>query len=246
MRTGRLKFIQVTMIFLFFLSFNCFSLSQPNHEVGITVKTISQDHPALKVNLQIPCFEIKYDLSIQEKITARVENDVFGFLQELTKDSEKYLKTAEEEEWQPEKYIGETIFELHYLSDKILSFSIIYYSYTLGAHGFTEQVSYNFDLETGRDIKIDDLFIDYEHYRDLINQEIKKQIAVEKELYFNEGVDFQSITDSQSFYIQYDGIVVYFGLYEIAPYADGIRYFKIPFRIFNGLTSDHLRYFALN
>ena len=247
MRTGSLKYIRVVVVMLLLLVFfNDYSLSQTEHEVGITVKTISRDQAALKTNLQIPCFEIRNKPSIEKKITARVEHDIFGFLQELTEDSEKYLKTVEEEEWQPEKYIGETIFELHYLSDKILSFSIIYYSYTLGAHGFTEQVSYNFDLETGEVIKIDDLFLDYEHYRDVINREIKKQIAAEEEIYFNRGADFQTITDTQSFYIQYDGIVVFFGLYEIAPYADGIRYFKIPFRIFDGLTSEHLPYFALS
>lgn len=228
-----------------------FSLISPfypfaQQDIEIEIRTITTDYSALKTSLQIPIFKSFKNGQIQDQISARVEEDVFGFLEELKEDSEKYLETTNEAEWQHEKYIGETIFALHYLSEKVLSFSIFYYSYTQGAHGFTEQVSYNFDLETGNEIKIEDLFLDYDQHRDLINQEIKRQITVEEELYFNEGKDFQSIKDNQPFYIQYDGIVVYFGLYEIAPYADGIRYFKIPFHIFNGLTSDHLRYFAIN
>ncbi|GAG31008.1 unnamed protein product, partial [marine sediment metagenome] len=43
---------------------------------------------------------------------------------------------------------------------------------------------------------------------------------------------FQSISEEQPFYLIEDGIVVYFGLYEIAPYTSGIRYFKIPYSLF--------------
>jgi len=247
MKTTAPKLIQWSIIFLIMLFFcHSFSLSQSYDEIKISIKTTSGDYPALKTNLQIPFFEGFNNEEIQNRITERIETDVFGFLDELAEDSEKYLETARKEGWQPKKYVGETIFELHYLSEKILSFSIIYYSYTLGAHGFTERISYNFDLETGEEIEIEGLFQDYGQYKDLINQEIKKQIAAEKALYFNQGKDFQSIMNHQPFYIQYDGIIVYFGLYEIAPYAVGICYFKIPFHIFRDLTSDHLRYFAIN
>ncbi|TET09608.1 MAG: DUF3298 domain-containing protein [Candidatus Atribacteria bacterium] len=40
------------------------------------------------------------------------------------------------------------------------------------------------------------------------------------------------MSEEQPFYLIEDGIVVYFGLYEIAPYASGIRYFKIPYFLF--------------
>ena len=39
--------------------------------------------------------------------------------------------------------------------------------------------------------------------------------------------EFKSIEDKQKFYIQDDNIVVYFDLYDIAPYAAGIPEFKI-------------------
>lgn len=247
MKTYLLKFIQFMIIFIIILfCFNYPSLAQKNHEIIISVKTISEDYPALTTNLQIPFFEGFGNEEIQNRIATIIETDVFSFLDELIRDSEKYLETAKEAGWQTRKYIGETIFELHYLSEKIISFSLIYYSYTLGAHGFTERINYNFDLKTGDEIKIKDLFLDYNQYMDLINHEIKRQIDAEKAIYFNEGKDFQSILESQPFYIQYDGMVIYFGLYEIAPYAEGIRYFKIPFHIFRDLSSDHLRYFAIN
>ena len=39
--------------------------------------------------------------------------------------------------------------------------------------------------------------------------------------------EFKSIEDKQKFYIQDDNIVVYFDLYDIAPYAAGIPEFII-------------------
>jgi len=246
MKTGLIKLIRlmVMIIIIFFCSH--FSFAQSNHEIKVSINTIHEDYPALTTRLQIPFFEGFRNEEIKDRISTIIETDVFNFINTLSEDSQKYFEAAKEEGWDLRKYIGETIFEMHYLSKRILSFSIIFYSYTLGAHGFTERVSYNFDLETGNNIKIEDLFIDYDEYIDLMNQEIKKQIFVEKELYFNEGKDFQSIHKNQGFYIQYDGIVIYFGLYEIAPYVAGIRYFKIPFNIFRGLTGEHLRYFAIN
>jgi len=245
MKSDVLKYIKYLLIFLIVLFFSNISLGWSNDEINIHVKNIIEDYPALKTNLQIPVFEGFSNEIVQVNIRKRVETDVFNFLNKLLEDSEKYLETAKEAGWSPKTYIGETIFELHYLSKEILSFSIVYYSYTLGAHGFTERVSYNFDLESGEKIEIGNLFEGYD-YKKFIDEEIKKQIAIEKELYFNNGEDFQSIKEDQTFYIQYDGIVIYFALYEIAPYANGIRYFKIPFNIFRDLTSEHLPYFAIN
>ncbi len=70
-----------------------------------------------------------------------------------------------------------------------------------------------------------------EKAKKVINQEIKRQIQLDPELYFNNGELFKSINDDQPFYIVDDGIVIFFGLYEISPYVYGIRYFKIPFSL---------------
>ncbi len=246
MKAGVLKGFPLFMVLLMLYFYCDASLCQHEQQLKFSIKTISRNDPALKTNLQVPVFEGMSDEAIQDRINRKIEEDIFTFSDELAKSSERCLEIADKIKWQQEQCIGETIFELHYLSEKVMSFSMIYYSYTLGAHGFTEQISYNFDLKTGQEITVQELFYGYNHYEEFINQEIKRQIAIEKDIYFNEGKDFQSIRNNQPFYIQYDGIVIYFGLYELAPYADGIRYFKIPFSIFSGLTSEHLPYFTLN
>ena len=232
----------ILMIILFFI-LPVFAVEQP--DVKVEIKIFQEEYPALVADLQIPIFTGFSNQQIQEKINQKIEQDIYGFLNQLVEDSNEYLKIAQKEGWDSRKYTAQNNFQFHYLSSKVLSFSIIYYYYTLGAHGMTEQVSYNFDLGTaGESIQIGDLFINYSQYKELINQEIKRQILAEKELYFNEGADFKSISEDQPFYLEYDGLTAYFGLYELAPFAFGICYFKLPFGIFPGLSSDNLKYFG--
>jgi len=105
---------------------------------------------------------------------------------------------------------------------------IDYYSYTGGAHGFTDRRAYNIDLTTGRELRLSDLFAPDFNYISIINEEIKKQIQAGDEIFFDGELGFQSITENQPFYIEEGNLVIYFGLYEIAPYAAGIQEFRFP------------------
>ncbi|MCG2821958.1 MAG: RsiV family protein, partial [Candidatus Atribacteria bacterium] len=82
------------------------------------------------------------------------------------------------------------------------------------------------------EIILSDILKDKKDYIDIINQEIKRQVNLNPQEYFSEWSAFQSISQEQPFYLIEDGMVIYFGLYEIAPYASGIRYFKIPNSLF--------------
>jgi hypothetical protein len=150
----------------------------------------------------------------------------------LQTESEKYLQDAKEEGWEIRKYSATIYYIAHYQKDDLLSFSVFYYSYTLGAHGHTLQRAYNFNLLNGEEILLSDILKEKKNYVDIINQEIRKQIELNPQEYFSDWSVFQSISEEHPFYLIEDGIVVYFGLYEIAPYSSGIRYFKIPYSLF--------------
>ena len=94
------------------------------------------------------------------------------------------------------------------------------------------QRAYNFNLLNGEEILLSDILKEKKDYVDIINQETKRQIELNPQKYFSDWSVFQSISEEQPFYLIEDGIVDYFGLYEIAPYASGIRYFKIPYSLF--------------
>ena len=55
-------------------------------------------------------------------------------------------------------------------------------------------------------------------YKEIVNNFITEEINNNPEIYFKGDEGFKRISENQSFYIDEDGIVIYFGLYEIAPY----------------------------
>ena len=55
----------------------------------------------------------------------------------------------------------------------------------------------------------------------------------------NVGVyDFKGLKDEQKFYIEDDDLVIYFDLYDIAPYALGIPKFKINISTIQDIVKD--------
>lgn len=109
-----------------------------------------------------------------------------------------------------------------------------YYQFTGGAHGGTERRHYNYDLATGQEVALKDLFNQGVDYKKIINQEIGAQIKANPEggYFAQPELGFKTIADDQPFYLADGGLVVYFAQYEIAPYAAGIPEFKIPFSLF--------------
>jgi len=203
-----------------------------SQEITITDLVIKEDHEALKVDMVFPLVHGIKNKQVEEKINQTIQKDVLNFKEMLQTESEKYLQGAKEEGWEIRKYEAFAYYIVHYQKDDLLSFSVFYYSYTLGAHGHTLQRAYNFNLVNGEEILLSDILKEKKDYIDIINQEIITQIELNPQEYFTEWSVFQSISEEQPFYLIEDGIVVYFGLYEIAPYSSGIRYFKIPYSLF--------------
>lgn len=202
-------------------------------EITISDFVIKEDYEALKVDITIPVIQGLKDKQVEEKINKTIQEDIHNFRYRVQTESEKYLQSTKMEggEIIKYKYIASTYYIVHYQKDNILSLSVFYYCYTLGAHGCTVQKTYNLNLKNGERISLSDILEERKDYEEIINQEIKRQILINPEVYFDDAV-FHSINQEQPFYIIDDGIVVYFGLYELAPYSSGIRYFKIPFSIF--------------
>lgn len=118
--------------------------------------------------------------------------------------------------------------------DDLLSFYIDYYQFTGGAHGLTTRRAYTLDVKNGNKLKIKNLFKNGYDYKSFIDKEIKKQVDANKEKYFEGLEGFNGINDEVKFYIKGDNLVIYYGQYEIAPYASGIPEFNIPIQKFDG------------
>ncbi|MGB6371712.1 MAG: DUF3298 and DUF4163 domain-containing protein [Atribacterota bacterium] len=201
-------------------------------EITISDIVIKEDYEALEVDLTIPVIQGLEDKQVEEKINQTIQENILNFRYRIQTESEEYLQSAKSKGEEIRKYIAAAYYIVHYQTNDLLSLSVFYYCYTLGAHGCTVQEAYNLNLANGEEISLQEILKEKKDYVKIINQEIKRQIKLNPEVYFDDEV-FHSISQEQPFYLIEDGIVIYFGLYEIAPYSSGIRYFKIPFALFD-------------
>ncbi|WP_274650700.1 DUF3298 and DUF4163 domain-containing protein [Paenibacillus humicola] len=115
-------------------------------------------------------------------------------------------------------------FEIKNNQKGILSLSLFNYAYTGGAHGLTLQQSLTFDMGSGKSYTLPELFKPGSPYVRRLSDLIKLQIQARQIATIE---PFESIRPDQPFYIADRSLVVYFALYELAPYAFGFPYFPI-------------------
>jgi hypothetical protein len=120
-----------------------------------------------------------------------------------------------------------------FLDDKLLSYSYESYAFLGGAHGNSNRMLYNFDLNDAHIIKEEELFRpDYiQSLTQLIKEAIVEQSAEIESVADLDDFSFWSdqIKPNSNFYISEDGLVYVFNQYEIAPYSMGQTEVTIPF-----------------
>ncbi|NLC76899.1 MAG: DUF3298 and DUF4163 domain-containing protein [Clostridia bacterium] len=116
-------------------------------------------------------------------------------------------------------------FEIKNNQRGVLSISIINYAYPeRAAHGLTIIKSLNFDIRTGSNYSLEQLFIPGSDYQTRLETIIKEQIR-EREIPVI--TEFPGVSPRQDYYIADKALVIYYQLYELAPYAYGFPQFPI-------------------
>ncbi|MGE5396486.1 MAG: DUF3298 and DUF4163 domain-containing protein [Chitinophagales bacterium] len=199
-----------------------------NESIKFSTKTLVENQDQITINLKIPVISGMKNENAQTKWNNQWEKAQTDLKRQMTKDAADYYEEAKVNEFTPNQYNVTSEYKVIYNKNDLLSLTTTVYTYCGGAHGSTEQTAYNIDLETGKEISLKDLFQDGKDYKKFINTIISQKIAETPDDYFSGEEGFQGVSDKQPYYIVDDGIVIYFGLYEIACYAAGIREFKIP------------------
>jgi len=106
-----------------------------------------------------------------------------------------------------------------------LSLTMTFYVYSGGAHGMTYMRGLTFDLATGREYRLPDLVAYTGGGREKLDAAIAGQL---KERKIPLIAQFKGVTDNPDFYLAADGrSVVFFQLYELAPYVYGFLEFPV-------------------
>ena len=224
--------VQPTKTFKVTINIGDGSASSGTGSMSVQTKAYNNLAEYMETNLQIPCLQEMSDETIQNKLNDRFEQDAFGLEKSLQTEVEEYVKEAQASDFPIRNFSLYSRYQLGYLNSRILSLTVDYYQYTGGAHGITERRPYNIDLGTGQNLPLKDLFASNFDYRSVINKEISRQIDGNKDMYFEDDMGFQGISEDQDYYLQDDALVVVFQQYEIAPYAAGIPEFIIPLKLF--------------
>ncbi len=153
---------------------------------------------------------------------------------ELFKEAKELYDYNQENDYPVMVYEIILDYEVTYQNYSIVSLYTDEYMFLGGAHGNTKREGQNWNLQTGREIILKELFPNNPYYIIDILKEINRQIAeqIEKgENYYFENYCglVQENFRLENFYRVPEGVVVFFNQYEIAPYSSGIPTFKIKF-----------------
>lgn len=188
-------------------------------------------------------YTIKYPQIINNKCITMAENfNNYNYTKalELKEFSEGKLFNDAKETYKYNKENGypimvyevNSIYEITYNSDNILSLYIDDYIFSGGAHGMTNRTSQNWDIRTGEQIKLCSFFPNNPNYvaniLTNINEYIEEDIKNGNNIYFENYCCLTAQAfNVNNYYLKDGNIVIYFQQYDIAPYSSGILTFNI-------------------
>lgn len=115
--------------------------------------------------------------------------------------------------------------QVMYHSASVISIVITSYQNTGGAHGQLNITFLNFDVETGKALKNDELFADMSGFKQLAEEYFNEEIADKKDMYFQPD----NFTLPANIGFDDAGLFLLYNSYEIAPYSTGLTEIHIPY-----------------
>lgn len=214
------------------VSFTHNPVPSKDNNVTITFKVIRNTNKYISEDLKIPILNGIKDTKIQNKINASLEDDIMEFKRQMEEAADEDGLKAEKK---GKKFINYAISNnstITYNKNNIISISNLYYESINDKNSYI-RATYNLNTDTGLSIGLKDLFKSGTPYRELINNEIRKQLAANKDIYTTDAAEnFKGIVEDQPFYLEDGNIVLFVGFNEIAPTVSEIPVIKLPFKAF--------------
>ena len=187
------------------------------------------------IDVRLPAVEDTGNTDLEQRINTEIQTRIDAILDEAQARAEETKAAFAATGGDPDEFIPVTInvdYQVKCQNGQYLSFVIL--KTETKASAYTEFFCYNIDLETGRELTLQDML--GPDYKEIANQVIREEIARRSQdpdnVYFDgtDGIEgFQSINADQKFYINAGGNpVVIFEKYEIAPGYMGQQEFEIP------------------
>lgn len=197
---------------------------------------------SLKEETEDYIFDVTYPVVSgfeDDKLQTSLNRNIEGLTSDMTVEIATMAKedkaAFEKDGFDFNQYYYDSGYSIVRNTSDIFSLRIDTHIYTGGAHGMHELVCFNLDLDSSKELILDDLFKDPEKAKEYMVSDIESKIAEEskkpdsdpeKILYFE---DAEVSLDHVPFSIGQDRLEFYFQSYDIAPYASGMPMFSFTF-----------------
>lgn len=215
-------------------------------DVGELVSCYEEIYSMFDQEVQLATIDLEW-LKVDERFAgASAINEYMQQHHQAIYDYEKNLTAEMDETIKDDTLYGilpyfytSNLEEITYYDEKYLSFCQAEYEYMGGAHGMPYRVGFTFHLETGERLKLPDVIGNSEeelkeivtgYFVKLMNEYPEIGFWDDSEEYVRENINFDS-----RFYLTEEGIVFYFGPYEISSFAAGFQWVTIPYSEFEML-----------
>ena len=155
----------------------------------------------------------------------------------------KHYQVAKKENFPFHNFEFVEVFEPTYCKKNIISLFYDIYEYTGGAHGNTTRKGNTWDTRKGTMLSLDALFVRDYDYKPVIlkyaeSEARRRQITGAAHYFDGLEENLAKFFDEKNFYLTEEGLAVFYPLYTIAPYSEGIQVFIVPYQQFG----DNLKY----
>ena len=206
------------------------ALPDENNGIKITHSIINEKDDYCDIKVITPYFE---DFSEADELNHHIRNKIINAIGEVRSSCialKEYDRTTELNiSYEYTKY------------ENLISMKFITYTYLGGAHGRTIIESITANTKNNMIYPYRDIFINEEEGTDFVKKYVLESIKTEPDGYFeNYKKTIEDKSDNFDFYLEGDNLIIYFGQYEISPYAAGIRYFSINAANLKGILKDEI------
>lgn len=168
--------------------------------------------------------EFSGDAAGISKINETLKKHAEGFLNDFKAQIEEFGPIDDSREMHYEANGG---YMIAYNRDGVLSVVTQDYGFYGGAHGSTIQSGYNFNIKTGEEITLAQLFKANPNYMSAVDKKIAAQFKKDGSLLEPGG--FKTIGKDPNFYVKNGGFTIFFQQSDYTPYAVGIPAFDFTF-----------------
>ena len=169
--------------------------------------------------------------TILNNINSTILLDVNTFKDDMNKEQQEFNNNSINNSLPTKNFKARTNFNVTFNKNHVLSVISRLTGFTGELYPeYDDLYNYNYDLLTGNTISLKDVFKDNVNIIEVVSNYINYKIQQQPGMYHT-NIKIE-IPEDQSFYLTDDGIVIYFGLDEIAPREIGIPKFKMMFSKF--------------